>query len=480
VVTGRERLLVVGNGMAGERFLDEFVLRGGGDRFEITVVGEEDRGAYNRIMLSRVVAGADPDEITTKPPAWYAANGIRLITGRWVQRLDLHAGEAFIGDRETVSFDHCVLATGSAAWVPPITGIRHTDGAPVSGVHMFRTMEDCVALRAETNPAAGRRNVSVVGGGLLGLELAKMFVDLGHHVTVLHTGHTLMDTQLDRIGGTFLQESVTAMGIRVVFGRTDAVLAKGHVEALTLEDGRHIPTDTVVFATGTRPRIETAVASGIAVNRGVLVDDRLTTSAPNVSAIGECAEHEDVTYGLVAPCWDQAGILADLLTGTDPAARYRGSKIYSRLKVAGADVASMGPIEAEQDSDQVVQVIEERRGVYRKLILRDGRLAGAVLVGDSDSAAMIVQRFDRGDPMPRNPVDVFCSVKAFTGADGAISKELCNCNRVSEETVLNAIDAGSDTVEMLRRDTHAGTGCGSCVGRLSELLDCSSAAMAAV
>ena len=470
---------MVGNGMAAERFLDELVLRGG-DRYEITVVGEEPHGAYNRIMLSRVVAGADPDEITTKPPSWYAANGIRLITGRWVQRLDLRTGEASIGDKETVPFDHCVLATGSAAWVPPITGIRQADGSRASGVHVFRTMEDCVALRAETDLAAGRRNVSVVGGGLLGLELAKVLVNLGHRVTVLHAGHTLMDTQLDRIGGTFLQESVAAMGIRVVFGITDAVLAKDHVEALTLEDGRHIPTDTVVFATGTRPRIEAAIASGIEVNRGVLVDDCLTTSAPNVYAIGECAEHDQVTYGLVAPCWDQAGILADLLSGADPAARYRGSKVYSRLKVAGVDVASMGPIEAENESEQVVQVIEERRGVYRKLILRDGRLAGAVVVGDPDSTPMLVQLFDGGDPVPQNPVDVFCSNEAFMRTDNVTIKELCNCNRVSEEAVVKAIEAGSDTIEMLRRTTRAGTGCGSCVGRLTELLDCMVSAAAGV
>ena len=470
-LTTRDRVLVVGNGMVGERFLDELILRGGHDRYQITVVGEENFGAYNRIQLSRIVAGSDPDDITTKPPAWYEANRIQLVTGRWVQRLDLSSNLAVIGDHQTVAFDHCVLAMGSSAWMPPIAGARQADGTQTNGVHLFRTMEDCIALRTETDPARGRRNISVVGGGLLGLELAKVFVNLGHHVTVLHAGPTLMETQLDPIGGSFLRDSVAALGIQVVFGMTDAILAKEAVEVLTLEDGRHIPTDTVVFATGTRPRIETAVASGIEVNRGILVDDRLTTSAPNVYAIGECAEHDGVTYGLVAPCWDQARVLADVLTGTNPEARYRGSKIYSRLKVAGVDVASMGPIQAEQESDEVVQVIEEQRGIYRKLILRNGTLVGAVVVGDADSTPMLVQLFDEGAPLPGNPLDIFCSAQALMGAGGTIVAELCNCNRVSEETVLDAIGAGSVTLDELRLTTRAGTGCGSCVGRLVALLD---------
>ncbi len=470
-MTARPGLLVVGNGMAAERFLDELVFVGGAERYEITVVGEEPTGAYNRIMLARVVGGAGPDEITTKPAGWYAVNGIRLVTRRWVQRLDLARGEAVIGDGETVGFDRCVLATGSSAWMPPVAGIRTAEGVRQAGVHLLRTMEDGLALRRETDPAGGRRRISVVGGGLLGLELARTFVDQGHRVTVLHVGDTLMQTQLDRLGGTVLRDAVAAMGIEVVFGQTEAVLARDRLEALRLDDGRVVPTDTAVFATGTRPRIETAAASGIEVARGILVDDRLTTSAPTVSAIGECAEHDGVTYGLVAPCFEQAGVLAAILGGSDPEARYRGSKVCAKLKVAGVDVASMGPIEAVEDTDEVVQVIEERRGVYRKLIIRDGRLLGAVVVGDGESTARLVQLFDSGERMPPNPVDVLCSPPAFARVGGPGSAELCNCNRVSEATVEEAIGAGSDTVEKLRASTRAGTGCGSCVSRLVEALE---------
>jgi nitrite reductase (NADH) large subunit len=239
---------------------------------------------------------------------------------------------------------------------------------------------------------------------------------------------------------------------------------------LTMDDGRHIPADTVVFATGARPRIETAAASKIEVNRGVVVDDRLATSAPRVSAIGECAEHDGVTYGLVAPCWEHARVLADVLTCANPTARYRGSRVYSRLKVAGVDVASMGPIEARED-DEVVQVIEERRGVYRKLIVRNGTIAGAVVVGDPESTPSLVQLFDQGGQLPVNPIDIFCSASGFQPTDAGLSDELCNCNRVSVETIVKAIAMGCDTVEALQATTRAGTGCGTCVHRLSELLE---------
>jgi nitrite reductase (NADH) large subunit len=467
----RERLLIVGNGMAGGRLLDELLTRGAGEQFAITVIGEEPHGEYNRIMLSRIIAGADLDEITTKPRPWYAAHGVELLSGRWVQRLDPIVGSAIIGNKETVPFDHCVLATGSSCWVPPVVGIRRSDGSWTPGVHVFRTIDDCLSLRAETDPKIGVRNVAVVGGGLLGLEIARSFVDLGHQVTVVHAGETLMDTQLDWIGGELLRKSVEAMGIRVLFGQAEAILAKQMAEALTLADGRQIPAETVVFATGTRPRIEVAAASGIEVNRGILIDRRLATTSPNVYAIGECAEFEGVTYGLVAPCWDHARILADLLTGADTEVRYQGSKIYSRLKVSGVDIASMGPIHAEHDTDEVVQVIEERRGIYRKLILRGGRIVGAVVVGDPDNTPTLVQLFDQGDQVPQNPVDIFCSVNAFVRSEPESADEACNCNRVSKETVISAIEAGSDTLELLGLTTRAGSGCGACVGRLNELLD---------
>lgn len=458
------RLLVVGNGMSADRLLDDLISRG--CDHEITVVGEEPGPAYNRILLTKLLGGTDADMITTRTSDWYASNGIRLVSGRWVQRLDTSTRVAHIGNGETLDYDVAVLATGSSAIVPPVTGVLDRRHRRTPGVHLFRTIEDALALQAETDPSFGRRRVVVVGGGLLGLEAAKAMADLGHGVTLVHSGATLLNAQLDAVGGMLLRAAVARLGIAVVLGRTESVLARGHVEAVRLDDGRTFDADTVIFATGVRPRIETATASQLDTNRAIVVDDRMRTSAPGVFAIGECAELDGTTYGLVAPCWDQAAVVADLLTGKD--ARYVGSPVSSRLKVTGVEVASMGAFEAECDSDQVVQVIEERRGIYRKLVVRDGRLAGAVLVGDPDSAPRLARLFERGEQLPPNPVDLFCSPSAFGAV--AVDADVCNCNRVGEPALLAAINAGASSVEELRQATRAGTGCGSCVGSLTALL----------
>jgi len=465
----RPRLLIIGNGMATDRLLDELVVRDGLGSFAVTVVGEEPGVAYNRIQLSHVLAGAPTEEVTTKTATWYGEQGIRLVSGRWVQRLDTGTRQADIGDGERLGYDLAILATGSKPVIPPVTGLRDRAGALIRGVHTFRTMEDCLALRAESDPAGPARQVVVVGAGLLGLEAARVLRDLGHHVTVVHPYDTLLNNQLDDVGGAFLRQAIEALGITVVIGSVESALCQaGDVEALLLADQRIVPAETVLFTTGVRPRIETAVASGIEVDKGIVVDDHLATSAPGVAAIGECAEHDGKVIGLVAPCWDHAAVVADRLAGTDPAARYRPAPSFARLKVAGVDVTSMGLVDAGE-GDEVLQTIEERRGVYRKLIVRDGRLAGAVLVGDPDGGASLIRVFERADPLPPNRVDLLCTADAFTTSPGG--GDLCHCNRVPETTVAAAIAAGSGTVEEIRRATRAGTGCGSCVGQIQRLLD---------
>lgn len=466
----RTRLLVVGHGMAADRLLDELAVREALGGFDVTVVGEEPQAAYNRTLLTHVLTGSDPFDLATQVPQWYPDHGIRLVPGRWVQRLDTAARRAVIGDGRTIGYDVAVLATGSRPSVPPVGGWRGPADPSVTGVHTFRTMEDCLALRRAV--AGGRRReVVVVGAGLLGLEAAKALCDLGHRVTVVHPQATLLNAQLDEVGGAILRASVEELGVHVVIGRVEALLHRGgSVEAVLLADQHALPADTVLFTTGVRPRIDVAAASGIEVDRGVIVDDRLATSAPGVHAIGECAEHDGSTVGLVAPCWEQAAVLADRLAGSAPDARYRPAPAFARLKVAGIEVASMGAVEAVGD-DEVLQVIERRRGVYRKLVVRQGRLIGAVLVGDAGSAANLVRILDRGDRLPPNRIDLMCSPAVGGPADGGGSAaDLCTCNRVSGGTVAAAIAAGCDTVESVGRATRAGTGCGSCVGGIRRLL----------
>lgn len=461
----RKRLAVVGNGMAAARLLDELVRRDAGSVFDITVYGEEPRGSYNRILLGRVLGGGDPEEITLKPAGWYADRGVTFRPGVRVTRVDPVGRKLETSDGDAPAYDVCVFATGSSPLVPPVAGLKSDDGTPRDGVHVFRTVDDAVAIRGRARPGS---SAVVVGGGLLGLETARALADLGLHVTVLHLNAVLMNAQLDDIGGGMLRRAVEKSGIFVRTGTTaDEVLGNGHVEAVRLRTGDVIPADLVVFACGVVPRADVAKASGVPVGRGILVNDRLATAVPGVYAVGECAEHAGVVYGLVQPVWEQCAVLADVLTGANPRARYAGSKVYARLKAAGVEVASFGETAAALPTDEVVQVFEDRRGVYRKLVIRGDRLVGAILVGCTAAAPALVQIYDRDEPLPPNRLDVLAT---GTAPAAAADREVCNCNHVTEAAVVGAIRDGCDTLPALCSATRAGTGCGSCRGQLAALL----------
>jgi nitrite reductase (NADH) large subunit len=460
------RLAFVGTGLAAGLLLDELAGRNAAAVYDITVFGEEPHGCYNRILLGRVLSGSSADEITLKSPDWYAANGVTFRAGTRVDRLDTVARRLVTADGEAVPYDAVVFATGSAPFVPPIDGLKLAGGTPKPGVFAFRTVDDCAAMRGHARPAA---SAVVVGGGLLGLEAAKALCDLGLHVTVLHNTDTLMNAQLDRLGGEFLRRAVEKMGLFVRTGAaTREVIGADRAEAVRLSDGTVIPANLIVLACGIVPRVEAAKASGVPVRRGVVVNDRLATSIPGVYAVGECAEHDGKVYGLVEPIWEQCEVLADGLTGADPKARYAGSRVYARLKVVGVEVASMGLIEAERDTDEVIQVIEDRKGVYRKLIVRDGKLAGAMLVGCAAAAPALVQLFDRGEPLPPNRLDVLASPGG--GSSAIDDPEVCNCHHVTESTLVESIRGGCTTLAALSECTQAGTGCGSCRGQLAGLV----------
>jgi nitrite reductase (NADH) large subunit len=277
-----------------------------------------------------------------------------------------------------------------------------------------------------------------------------------------------MAIQVDGMGGQFLRKAVERSGI---FARTGVgatgVTGDDRVTGVVLKTGEVLPADMLVLACGIRPRVDAAQASGVPVKRAIVVNDLLATSVAGVFAVGECAEHDGKVYGVVPPIWEQCEVLADILTGANPQARYRGSKLYTRLKVAGVEVASMGVIDAVTDSDEVIQVIEDRRGIYRKLVVRDGRLAGAVVVGEADSAPALARWFDRGDPLPPNRLDVFCSPDVSVAA---ADPEVCNCHHVTESTIAGAVRDGCTTLPQLSAATKAGTGCGSCRGALARLI----------
>jgi nitrite reductase (NADH) large subunit len=461
----KRQLSIIGNGMGTCRLLDELVRRDAQSRYEITVFGEERGGAYNRILLGKVLAGEAPDSIVTKIPEWYDTHGIRLTASTQVKRLDTRRKVVETTDGHSRRYDVAVLATGSQPLVPPLEGMFGEDGELRSGVFVYRTIGDCIRLR---QTARSGDSAVVLGGGLLGLESGKVLSDLGLHVTVVQSGKILMNAQLDEIGGEMLARQIERSGIFTRLGRTvEVIYGEERVGGVVLDDGATLPADLVVLACGVRPRVDAARASGLPVNKGILVNDTLATEVPGVYAFGECAEHRGKTYGIVAPVWEQAAVLADVLTGQNPQDRYRGSKLYTRLKVAGVDVAAMGTREPEFETDQVVQIVEERRDSYRKLIIRDERLVGAMLVGNTAATATLVQLFDRGDKVPEDPLELLCQLRSAVPAGERI---VCNCHKVSEGALREAIAAGADSTPALGEATRAGTGCGSCKGELAQLI----------
>lgn len=370
-----EPLVIVGKGMAATRLVDELSQRALG-RYSIAVIGAEPRLAYNRVLLSPLLAGeiGEP-EIELKPAAWWRARGVSMLYGKPVTGIDRAAKTVALADGPTLPYAKLVLATGSRPLMPPVPGFE------LPGVATFRDVADVALFRAAA--AAGAR-VVVIGGGLLGLEAAYGLARIGGRVTLLHLANRLMERQLDREGAGLLAAEIAARGIDIRLNCTaERFVGEERVEAVELTDGGAIPADLVVVAIGVRPRVELAVAAGLDVNRGVDVDDGLASSDPSIFALGECAEHRGQVYGLVEPAYEQARVLAIRLAGG--AERYSGSLLSTNLKVSGVGVFSAGEFEAGEGAEVMV-LRDPSAGVYRKFVLRDGRLAGCVLVGDTGGA----------------------------------------------------------------------------------------------
>jgi nitrite reductase (NADH) large subunit len=370
---GKPRLVIVGNGMAGMRTVDEILARDRG-RFDIEVIGAEPHPNYNRILLSSVLAGEkELADIVLHPREWYAENGIRLATGEAVTRVDAAAKTVTTAAGRTVAYDKLVLATGSRPFVPPVAGLT------LPGVCAFRTIADLDLMRDAAR--SGSRAV-VVGGGLLGLEAAVGLMKRGMAVTVLHLVPTLMERQLDEAAGLMLQRDLERTGLTILTrAQTEAIAGENRVRAVLLADGRELPADLVVFAVGVKPNIDLARDAGLDVNRGIDVDDFMRTSDRDIYAVGECVEHRGQTFGLVGPLWEQARTCAEVLCGGTPAP-YVAAAPHTSLKVTGIDVFSAGVLAARDDGDEEITLRDAGSRQYKKLIVRGGRLIGAILYGE--------------------------------------------------------------------------------------------------
>ncbi|GAA2611495.1 nitrite reductase large subunit NirB [Paractinoplanes durhamensis] len=461
----RQRLVVIGNGMAGARTVEEILARGG--EFDITMFGDEPYGNYNRIMLSNVLAGIEDESgIFLNDLSWYAENGIRLHAGVRIDRIDRYAKMVYASDGTATGYDKLVIATGSSAFVPPIKGAHVPGRGYHQGVFVFRTLDD---TRAMIRYAKEHERAVVIGGGLLGLEAARGLQNHLGHVTLVHAAGHLMNTQLNAKAGKTLQTTIEQkLGIEVVVdGMTTEILGKNAVTGVKLAGGRVIDCDVVVVAAGIRPNSAVAADSGLVVERGIVVDDQMrAVDEPDIYVVGECAQHRDQVYGLVAPLWEQAKVLADHVTGVDRSAAYHGSQVATKLKVAGVDVASMGQQGAEHADDELIEFAEPAKGIYKNVVVRDGRLVGATLVGDAGKAAVLIKAFEKGSELPENRAallfDLGGPVAEESVADMPDEEQVCNCNGVSKGGICAAVAGGCKTVGGVMDATRAGKGCGTC------------------
>jgi len=468
----RQKLVVIGNGMAGMRTVEELLSRAP-VRYEITVFGAEPHPNYNRIMLSSVLAGEkDVDDIVINPRSWYEEHGITLHTADPVVAIDPFSKSVRSASGLVVPYDAVLLATGSKPLMPPLPGLT------LPGVVSFRDIADVEKMLAAAK--AGQRAV-VIGGGLLGLEAAWGLKRQGMPVAVVHLMDTLMERQLDVDAGKLLQRDLTDRGLHFfTSGQTESIFGTDRVEGLKLADGREIPAELVVVAIGIRPNVDLAKDCGLEVNRGIMVGDDMCTSNPHIFAVGECVEHRGQVFGLVAPLWEQAKICADRLAGNVDAF-YVTPALSTRLKITGIDVFSAGQLAVQDDSDEELIFRDNARGVYKKLILRNNLVVGSVLYGDVADGAWYFQLMRDGkdvgeirDRMIFGQAYVTSESKANGPNVSAMSDDtqVCGCNGVSKGNIVAAIKAkGLTTLDQVKAHTKASASCGQCASVVQSILN---------
>lgn len=455
-----ERLVIVGNGMAATRLVEMLVAR----RYagHITVVGEEPVPAYNRILLSAVLEGTHrPDALTMRSAEWFASVGVDLRLGTRVLQISTKDSDVMLVDGTTLPFDRLVLATGSIPTLPPIRGLVQMDGQLHPKVHAFRSLADCDGLLAALAEREGQRAV-VVGGGLLGLQVARALSVRGVATEIVEGAEHLLSAQLDERGGSILRRGLKKLGTPVYTGARAVRLTD---EGLRLDNGYTLETDLVVLAAGGRPSTALARQAGLFVRRGIVVDSHLASiTDPRVHAIGDCAEHGSRTTGFVPPAWEQAVVLAGHLCGDDVS--YDGSRSVARLRASGLEVAVLG--EPERTDGEVVEVTNPIAGTHRKLVVRDGIIVAAALVGDLARVGLVTQLYDRGTVLgPREPGALLAAERptAADSLDLPDDAEVCACAGVSAGRIRSC-----RTLDEVRGATRATTGCGGCRNVVEQLL----------
>ncbi|AIC96959.1 NADPH-nitrite reductase [Bacillus subtilis] len=463
---GKKQLVLVGNGMAGVRAIEE-ILSVAKDEFQITIFGAEPHPNYNRILLSKVLQGdTDIKDITLNDWDWYEENNIQLYTNETVIKVDTE-NKTVITDADRIQpYDELIMATGSVPFILPIPG------ADKKGVTAFRDIKDTDTMLAASKQY---KKAAVIGGGLLGLEAARGLLNLGMDVSVIHLAPFLMERQLDATAGRLLQNELEKQGMTFLLEKqTEEIVGDDRVEGLRFKDGTSIEADLVVMAVGIRPNTTLGAESGIPVNRGIIVNDYMQTEIPHIYAVGECAEHRGIAYGLVAPLYEQAKVLAKHMCGIETKP-YEGSVLSTQLKVSGVEVFSAGDFN-ESEEKKAIKVFDEQDGIYKKIVLRGNQIVGAVLFGDSSEGNRLFSMIQKeADISETSKISILqpLSQEAGTSITAAMSDDeiICGCNGVSKGAIIQAIqEKGCSSTDEIKACTGASRSCGGCKPLVEEIL----------
>ncbi|MEW9672893.1 nitrite reductase large subunit NirB [Ammoniphilus sp. 3BR4] len=461
----KKKVVLVGNGMAGVRCIEE-LLKISPEGFEITIIGQEPHPNYNRILLSKVLQGDTTiADITINDWDWYQKHDINLLTGETVIKIDTKRQIVYTNRQRNVTYDELILATGSLPFMLPLPG------ADKEGVTAFRDIKDCQKM-IETSKRY--KKAAVIGGGLLGLEAARGLLNLGMDVHVIHIFNYIMERQLDPTASIMLQRELEKQGMKFLLEKqTERIVGKHRVEGLQFKDGTKIDVDLVVMAVGIRPNVQLAKDSGLETNHGILVNDFLQTNTPHIYALGECAEHRGTVYGLVAPIYDQAKVLARKVCGAEDNG-YEGSILATQLKVSGVDVFSAGEF-VTRDDTQALQMRDDMQGVYKKVLLRNDKVIGAVLFGDTSQSSSLLGMINRqANSAELKKIPFFPSSEGGNDFVSSLSDQevVCACNNITKGAIIQAIHKeGLTTVDQVKQCTKASSSCGGCRPLVASILE---------
>lgn len=464
-------VVVIGNGMVGFKFCEKLVTRDAG--LQLIVFGEEPRVAYDRVHLSAYFDGKTAEDLQLSTADWYSNQKITLHLGDPVIRIDRLNKTVHSLRGKIQTYDFLVLATGSSAFVPAIPGTEK------DGVFVYRTIEDLDMIKAYARKS---RKAAVLGGGLLGLEAAKALLDLGLEEThVVEFAPRLMPRQIDGAGSALLEQKLNALGLQIHLGKNTSAISGGErINGVDFADGSSLALDMLVISAGIRPRDELALQMGLETGSrgGIRVDDRLQTSDPFIFSIGECALHKEMIYGLIAPGYEMAEVVAANFCGADKS--FKGFDMSTKLKLIGVDVASFGDPFADGPQSKILAYEDKYKGVYKRInISADGKyLLGGILVGEAENYNLLLQTVNNRIILPPNPEDLMLGRRGGDGADGGtgpmdLPEEavICSCESVTKKAICGAVEAGVMSMAEMKKCTKAGTGCGGCVPMVKDLIN---------